>query len=111
LLLNLESQVKIEELPWVGAIERFGKGKLDTSQVAHQALRDIAFLALTSFPHAILPNKLLQEMRALAKQARLDLPLTDELAADIFMGAFSEKFAEAARRAADLLARISHASD
>jgi hypothetical protein len=103
LLLNLEAQVKIEELPWVSAIERIGKGKLDTSQVARQTLQDIAFLTLTSFPHAILPNKLLQEMRALAKQAQLDLPLTDELAADIFMGAFSEKFVKAAQRAADLL--------
>lgn len=103
LLLNLESQVQIEELPWVGAIERFGRGKLADSQVALQTLRDITFLALSSFPHAILPNKLLQEMRALAKQARLDLPLTDELAADIFMGAFSEKFAKAVQRAADLL--------
>jgi hypothetical protein len=103
LLLNLESQVRIEELPWIAAIDRLREGGLDASQIARQTLEEIAFLTVTSFPHMILPNKLLQEMRALAKQAGLDLPLTDELAADIFMGEFSEKFTESARRAASLL--------
>src|SRR5262249_20586901 len=59
--------------------------------------------ALTSFPYAILPNKLLQELRALATGADLAIPLVDEVAADIFMGEFSPKFLEAARWAAELL--------
>ena len=42
-------------------------------------------------------------MRALAKGAGLDLPLVDEVAADIFMGEFSPKFLHAAKRAAALL--------
>jgi hypothetical protein len=61
-------------------------------------------LALTAFPQQALPNKLLQEVRALADAAGLGLPITDELAADIFMGDFSEKFLRAARKAAELLA-------
>ncbi len=103
LLLNLEMQVQIEELPWVGAIERFRSDNLSSKEVARQTLEEIAILTLSSFPQAILPNKLLQELRALVKSADLDIPLVDELAADIFMGQFSGKFVEAASRAADLL--------
>jgi len=103
LLLNLESQVKLEELPWIAAIEHFRALSPAGSDVSRRALEEISVLALTSFPQAILPNKLLKELRALAKGADLDLPLVDELAADIFMGEFSERFAEAARWAARLL--------
>lgn len=103
LLLNLESQVRIEELPWIAAIESFRGADSSGSDLSGRALEEISLLALTSFPQAILPNKLLKELRALAKGADMDLPLVDELAADIFMGEFSEKFAEAARWAARLL--------
>lgn len=103
LLLNLEKQVQIEELPWVAAIERFRSDSLSGRELARQTLEEVAVLTLTSFPHAILPNKLLQELRALATNAALDIPLVDELAADIFMGEFSGKFVESAWRAADLL--------
>jgi hypothetical protein len=123
LLLNLESQVKISELPWVKAIETVGRETTDAAEpeqaraggnrveqqrssagmIARLALEQLAMLAITSFPHQILPNKLLQELRALAEKAALPLPLVDELAADIFMGAFTEKFLRAAQDAADLL--------
>lgn len=103
LLLNLERQVRIEELPWVVAIERFRTDTLSSQELAKQAMEEIVVLTLTSFPHAILPNKLLQELRALAKSAGVNLPLVDELAADIFMGRFSVKFVESARLGADLL--------
>jgi hypothetical protein len=103
LLLNLESQIKIEELPWVGAIDRFRNDNLSIRELSKQTLEEVTSLAITSFPQAILPNKLLQELRALAKGADLNLPIVDEVAADIFMGQFSETFLRAARRAADLL--------
>ncbi len=103
LLLNLEKQVQIEELPWVAAIDRFRRESLSSRELARQTLEEIVIVALASFPHAILPNKLLQELRALVKGADLDIPLVDELAADIFMGQFSGKFVESAKLAADLL--------
>ena len=103
LLLDLSKQVQIEELPWIAAIERFRHDNLSTQQVAHDTLAEISSISLRSFPQAILPNKLLQEMRALAKSAAMKLPLTEELAADIFMGQFSDKFLDAARIAADML--------
>lgn len=49
LLLDLQKQIQIEEMPWVACIERF-------------------------------------------RTAKIDLPLVEELAADIFMGAFSPRF-------------------
>lgn len=103
LLLNLEKQVQIEELPWVAAIDRFRGESLSTRELATQTLEELTILTVTSFPHAILPNKLLQELRTLLKSADLDLPLVDEVAADIFMGQFSDKFVESAKLAADLL--------
>lgn len=103
LLLNLETQVQIEELPWVKAIEQFRSDSLSTQHLTEQTLKEITALTLTSFPHAILPNKLLQELRALVKSAKLDLPLVDELAADIFMGSFSGKFVASARKAGEVL--------
>jgi hypothetical protein len=103
LLLDLQSQVKIEELPWVAAIEDYRSEDLSTNELSRQTLEEVVRLTLVSFPQAILPNKLLQELRALVKGAGLDVPLVDELAADIFMGEFSGKFVQAAKKSAELL--------
>lgn len=97
LLLNLENQVQFAELPWVAAMNRFRTSKQSNQQASLQTLIEISRLTLKSFPYAIVPNKLLQEMRALVKSAKLVLPLVDEIAADIFMGQFSGKFLDAAR--------------
>jgi hypothetical protein len=103
LLLDLESQVKLRELPWIEAVEPW-VGSDDASRAAARTtLTEGATLALQTFPHTIVPNKLVKELRALAGGAGLSLPLVDELAADIFMGAFSETFLRAARTAAHLL--------
>lgn len=99
LLLNLEKQVRIEELPWVAAVERYRRVDVSARDLSRQTLKDVAMLTLRAFPHAILPNKLLQEFRALAKGGELDLPFVEELAADIFMDDFSPKFTQAAKQA------------
>jgi hypothetical protein len=103
LLLNLESQVRIEELPWVSAIDRFRTENLSALELAQQTLEEIALLTITSFPQAILPNKLIAELSALAKTAEIEIPLVNEIAADIFMGQFSRPFHQSAWIAADLL--------
>lgn len=103
LLLDLQSQVKLEELPWVAAIEEFRSENLSAKELTRQALDEVTSLTLVSFPQAILPNKLLQELRSLVQGAGLDIPLVDELAADIFMGQFSGKFVESAKRAARVM--------
>lgn len=103
LLLNLQSQVRIEELPWVAAIDKLRDQNLSSRAASRQALEATVLLALEFFPYAILPNKLVRELSALAAGAGIDIPLVDELAADIFMGEFSPKFLEAAQLAGTLL--------
>lgn len=104
LLLDYQSQVRLEELPWVAALDRHRRHTATDRDLAKAAMTDVVATALGAFPHAILPNKLLQELQALARQARIDMPLVDELAADIFMGGLSPKFTHAARIAGELLA-------
>jgi hypothetical protein len=103
LLLNLEHQVRLEELPWIAAMSAFRSADTASQDAARESLRQVSLLAVTSFPQTILPNKLLQELRALVKAADLELPLVGELAADIFMGSFAESFLRAAQIAARLL--------
>lgn len=100
LLLNLQSQVKLQELPWISALSRFSSPKQASAKTC---LADIAFLTLRSFPHSLVPNALLAELRELALQAHLAIPLIDELAADIFCNQFTNTFLLAAREAGRVL--------
>ncbi|RFU43189.1 hypothetical protein DZF91_02510 [Actinomadura logoneensis] len=104
LLVNLEHQVRFEELPWVQAIaSRRGTGGDAARAAARTTLTRLGGLTLTAFPGTIIPNRLVTELTALARQAGLDAPFVEELAADIFMGTFSPKFVRAAEIAAELL--------
>ncbi|WP_248731056.1 hypothetical protein [Pseudomonas sp. MWU13-2517] len=104
LLLNLQRQVSFSELPWIAAIEGDRQSGIAAASAARQSLVESSALTLHAFPYAILPNKLLQEFGALADSADLDLPFVEEVAADIFMGQFSTKFADTARRAGRVIA-------
>lgn len=100
LLLNLQKQVQLEDLPWVGALERFRDDNAPGARAANEALEEFAAITIAQFPQTMLPNKLLQEFVALARDAGKSMPFTEELAADIFMGQFSQKFIEATHIAA-----------
>jgi hypothetical protein len=102
LLLNLESQVRQSELPWVHPLERFST-KNRSSDPAKLAVRRLAYLTIDSYPATIVPNPMVRELDSLAREADFRIPFVEELAADIFMGTFSRKFADAARVAADVL--------
>jgi hypothetical protein len=99
LLLNLAKQVRIIELPWVRAVARRSSV---TADEAISVAQRVGALALNHFPATILPNPLVQELQHLVSAAGRDVPLVEELAADIFMGHFSDKF----RRAAQMAARV-----
>ena len=103
LLLDLQTQVGLRELPWVAAVESLRQDAASTPEPARRSLEEVAILALASFPTAIVPNRLLTELRSLVKDAGLDIPLVNELAADIFMGQFTNAFVRAAKVAADIL--------
>ncbi len=100
LLLNLQKQVQLEELPWVQRMLTLSAPSYDAEQSPRQTLIDVCVLNLVAFPYAIVPNKLLQELRALAHAGGLSISLLDELAADIFMGKFSSKYGEVTKLAA-----------
>ncbi|MEV6179469.1 hypothetical protein [Streptomyces sp. NPDC052015] len=102
LLLDLERQVRVEELPWVKAVAGW-RSDTEAGEVSALALRRLGELAVQAFPGTILPNPLVRELSVLARQADLGAPLVEELAADIFMGTFTPKFLAAARVAAELL--------
>ncbi|WP_327241079.1 hypothetical protein [Streptomyces sp. NBC_01320] len=106
LLLNLERQVRVEELPWVRAVSGQRSAVLGTSdgEGALAVLRQLGELAVQAFPGTLLPNPLVREFGVLERQCDLGAPFVEELAADIFMGTFSPKFLKAARVAGELLA-------
>ena len=104
LLLDLQSQVAFEELPWAAALEGFRVRLPGDAAAARDALRETVLLALTSFPATVLPNPLVTEIGALARRAGLRLPLVEDVAADIFMGTFTPKWRAAAEVAGRTLA-------
>ena len=103
LLLNLKHQVRIDELPWVQAVADYRDQRDETATEARAALVRLGELALDAFPATVIPNALVTELDALGREAGLDLPLVEELAADIFMGSFSAKFVHAAKLAGQVL--------
>jgi hypothetical protein len=87
----------------LGGVDRMRGQRGGERETSRTALEELIVLALKAFPHAVLPNKLIRDIDSLAKSAGLDLPLTEEMAADIFMGEFSPKHAAAARLARQLI--------
>jgi hypothetical protein len=105
LLLNLEHQVAFEELPWIGALEPLREhNRKDAKTAARRTLEQTVLLVLHAFPQAILPNPLVRELGALAKQADVRMPLVEEVAADIFMGTFTSKWHTAAALTSQVMA-------
>jgi hypothetical protein len=66
-------------------------------------LTQVATVALGTFPQTVLPNQLVQELRAQAASAGLTLPLVQLLSAESYRGALPEEFVHAAQQAARLL--------
>ena len=104
LLLDLEHQVRIEELPWIAALEPLRRPTVGAQDSARLTLEEVTRLTIAAFPHTIIPNPLVREMAALAQRAGAKLPLVEEVAADIFMGTFTAKWSKAAAVARDMLA-------
>lgn len=93
LLVNLERQVRIDELPWVQAVASYATAH---DGVPASTFRRVATVAVDRFPGTIVPNPLISELESLATAAKLPAPLVPEIASDIFTGAFSETFCRAA---------------
>ncbi|TMR33763.1 hypothetical protein [Actinomadura geliboluensis] len=103
LLLNLEHQVRVDELPWVEAVQKYRRTDGDARQNAHAVLTQLGGLTLHAFPGTAIPNPMISQLSGLAKQAGFAVPFVEELAVDIFMGTFTRKFLDAAKLAGELL--------
>lgn len=103
LLFNLQHQVTLRELPWAAPMLTRCEHKGDDRKAALGALKLVVTETLYHFPQTILPNKLLQSLRDLARTAGLKICLVDEIAADIFERRFSQKYAAATRATARVL--------
>lgn len=101
LLLDLQKQVQFSELPWVAAALAHGHPRRPDDHL--RVVRQIGGLALDAFPGTILPNPLVRELNQLLTSHGSPAELTEEIAADIFMGMFSDKYLGAARAAAQLM--------
>ena len=108
LLLNLERQVRMEELPWARPlVALLAAGEADAAGASARrceaALREAVLCYLTHFPATLPPNKLIGAMKDALRLGAAGAPrghLTEELAADIFQNAFSPSFDKAAHIAA-----------
>lgn len=103
LLLWLQHQVRFHELPWAAALETARRSDEASKAHAREVVGATSALAIRAFPQTITPNKLVTELGALFAEAGVQVPLVEELAADIFMGTFTAKFVLAAKATARVL--------
>ncbi|RKS08333.1 hypothetical protein DFP74_4029 [Nocardiopsis sp. Huas11] len=103
LLLNLSTQVRPAELPWIHRTLPHRTATEAHHREARDLLLRLGTAVVAHFPDTLVPNPMVSQLNTLSRSAGLHLPLVEELAADIFAGDFSPKFAEAAREAAVLL--------
>lgn len=101
LLLNLETQVRLEELPWVAGLSQFQRSERGDSLPELELLDWLVTLLIIHFPQVQFPNPVIEQMQGLAKRAELETPFVPELAADIFMGQFAKSFGVAAAKTAE----------
>lgn len=103
MLLTMEHQVRIDEIPWHKPIEFEVNKAGGTVEKSLQTLREVVKMAFEGFPQTILPNKLIQTLRELVKSAKLDVQFVEEMPVDIFQGQFSPKFTSVSCLSAHLL--------
>ncbi|MBO9495137.1 hypothetical protein J7438_13710 [Thalassotalea sp. G20_0] len=107
LLLNLQHQVRMDELPWVKHLQAITPLDGDKRvKNAEKLLADMLTQVFTYFPQTILPNRFIKSLGQMIEEfpeLSVEPPLTEELAADIFMHKFSDKFLRAAKQAASLM--------
>lgn len=101
LLLDLAAQARFTELPWLRATEPYAQHSRPEDPL--RVARRVAALAIDTFPGTILPNPLIAELTTLYAAGGEKQPLTEELAADIFTGRFSDRFRVAAQLAGETL--------
>lgn len=137
LLLNYESQVRVQELPWYSALAKINRSddaarrssssssnrgaaasvaaaiseqaRSEAVAVAAAVARDVLATTIENLPQQPLANELVSALNMIHRSARGTTavsgptPFVAEIAADIFMGGFSETFESASHAAASVL--------
>ena len=115
LLVNLEKQVRLEELPWarpiLGLLRTTASTEGEASSAAEEARRCDAVVAeavrcyMTHFPATVTPNKVVSALKDVMRKGAVSAKanLMEELAADIFQNAFSPNFDAAALVASEAM--------
>lgn len=103
LLLNYGKQVQSKDLPWMNPA-LFSNTEQISIEDRSQETANLLFLSvMKAFPHVILPNMFIGKLKSILEGNKPYLPLTKELAADIFEGGFAPVFAHSAVKSANLL--------
>lgn len=108
LLQNFQSQVKMDELPWVKPLQSITPvDKAKELENARNLITDVVLQTFAHFPYTILPNPFLKSLtqliNTLPKYSVRQIDLTHELASDIFEHGFSERYLKSAKEAAELM--------
>ena len=108
LLLDLGTQVTVDELPWVQALRAITPiDQSKNAELANKLIRETVTQTFEYFPQTILTNVFLKSLKqftkGLASHQTINFPLTEELASDIFMHRFSDKYLHAAIIASHLM--------
>ncbi|MEM8710075.1 MAG: hypothetical protein AAGG01_03920, partial [Planctomycetota bacterium] len=99
LLLNLSRQVRLEDLPWMAAVYARARVSEDSVEVERALMRRVQAIMTRSFPGTVMPNPLTRELATVTRTMDGEWPWVEEIAADIFMGTWTDKFVAACRRA------------
>lgn len=91
LLLNLESQLKLCEIPQYKVLcDVYKCNKRSSNKLILSKL--LVSYYINWFPEIIMPNRVVKMLYNLLKCEEKDLGLCEEIACDIFMGRFGEKY-------------------
>ena len=101
LLTDLESQTRIDDLPWLRVLLATPVATDGTTRcnIAENILQEVVMQYVRHFPQTMFPNKPVQAFADLLKMADIDMMPVNEIASDIFEGRFSAKFAKSAEEA------------
>ncbi len=96
-------RASFEQLPWIEALLPWIGSEAAEREAVRSALRQTVTTVLTTFPHQIIPNNFIRQLREVAARAEITIPLVDEILVDRWDGVFADAYLDAARVGARLL--------
>eukprot|EP00744_Colponema_vietnamica_P013013 GILI01018254.1.p1 GENE.GILI01018254.1~~GILI01018254.1.p1 ORF type:complete len:651 (-),score=126.36 GILI01018254.1:100-1836(-) len=102
LLLNMEKQVRVEELPWARPL--LSLIKRDDTKQCEAVVKEAVRCFLAHYPETITPNRLVSALKMIMRTGTFTKAnIVEELATDIFQNCFSPNFDAAALQASRMM--------